>query len=139
MNDTARPAAGTLVSTPSLSRPDDDKGIDAVPRPVASRARDLPDGHHVDTHRHRRAQLLFASNGTMVVTTPGGIWVVPTQRAVWIPAFVDHAVVARGQLALRSLYFTPSMAPGMPETWSTVSLVVRLCEPETEIEPAEVQ
>jgi len=114
---------GLLTTGPSSRRPDDDRGIDRVPRPIASRAvREVPDGQLIERHHHRRAQLLFASKGTMVVTTDQGIWVVPTQRAVWIPAFVDHAVVARSELSLRSLYFTPSTVSAMPETCVVVTV-----------------
>ncbi|MEK9725299.1 MAG: helix-turn-helix transcriptional regulator [Rhodospirillaceae bacterium] len=117
-----------LVTVPSDRRADDDLGIDRVPRPIASRAREVPDGQGYDRHRHNRAQLLFASRGTMVVTTDHGIWVVPPQRAVWIPAFVDHAVLARSQLSLRSLYFRPDLAPNMPETCAVVTVTPLLRE-----------
>ena len=121
-------APGMLVTGRNTMHPDDDHGIDRVPRPIASRSRDITDGHFIARHHHRRAQLLFASKGTMVVTTDQGIWVVPTQRAVWIPAFVDHAVMSRGQLSLRSLYFTPALTPGMPESWSVVTVSTLLRE-----------
>jgi len=111
-----------LTTGPARRRPDDDRGIDRVPRPVASRARDLPQGQLIEAHHHRRAQLLFASNGTMVVSTDQGIWVVPTQRAVWIPAFVDHAVLARSPLSLRSLYFSPAIVPDMPKDCAVVTV-----------------
>jgi len=122
MSKHPRHTEGMLVTGLDMAHPDDDVGIDRIERPVASRSRDLPDGHRIKHHRHRRAQLLFASRGTMVVNTDQGIWVVPTQRAVWIPAFVDHAVTSRSQLSLRSLYFTPVMAPGMPETCAVVTV-----------------
>jgi len=111
-----------LTAGPAQQRPDDDRGIDRVPRPVASRVRELPQGHLVEAHHHRRAQLLFASRGTMVVSTDQGIWVVPTQRAVWIPALVDHAVLTRSQLSLRSLYFSPSIVPDMPKACAVVTV-----------------
>jgi len=111
-----------LTAGPARQSPDDDRGIDRVPRPVASRSRELPQGQLIEAHHHRRAQLLFASQGTMVVSTDQGIWVVPTQRAVWIPAFVDHAVLARSPLSLRSLYFTPSIVPGMPKACAVVTV-----------------
>ena len=40
-----------------------------VPRPVAAMAKDFPDGNRVPPHRHRRAQLVFAAKGVMVVWT----------------------------------------------------------------------
>ena len=47
---------------------------------------DYEDGHRVRRHRHRRAQLLYAISGVMVVETEAGIWVVPPTRGVWVPA-----------------------------------------------------
>ena len=35
---------------------------------------------------HREAQLVYAAKGTMQVTTPKGRWLVPPDRAVWVPA-----------------------------------------------------
>jgi len=121
-------AAGMLISGPNHSRPDDDYGIDRVPRPIASRAREMPDGYYTERHQHRRAQLLFASKGTLVATTDQGIWVVPSQRALWIPVFEDHAVLARGQVSLRSLYFRPGLVPHMPSACTVVTVTPLLRE-----------
>ena len=43
-------------------------------------------GVRLDTHMHREAQLVYAAKGTMQVTTPKGRWLVPPDRAVWVPA-----------------------------------------------------
>ena len=47
---------------------------EASARPVAGLAVDYEDGHRVRRHRHRRAQLLYAISGVMVVETEAGIW-----------------------------------------------------------------
>src|ERR1051326_7965506 len=47
-------------------------------------ARDYRKGVRLDTHMHREAQLVYASRGTMQVTTPKGRWLVPPDRAVWV-------------------------------------------------------
>ena len=67
-------------------------------------ARDYRDGHNVDRHSHRRAQLLYASAGVMRVTADHGTWIVPPQQAVWLPAGTVHEVDAVGPLTMRSLY-----------------------------------
>lgn len=51
-----------------------------VPRPVAAMARDLPDGHHIPSHEHRRAQLIYGTTGAITVVTDHGAWVVPATR-----------------------------------------------------------
>ncbi|MFE2409886.1 AraC family transcriptional regulator [Kitasatospora sp. NPDC059408] len=84
-----------------------------VPRPVAAMARDLPDGHHIPPHSHRRAQLIYGTSGAVTVTTDQGIWVVPATRAVWVPAGVTHAMTCTGAVRMRTLYVEPSAAPSL--------------------------
>ncbi|MGF1432479.1 AraC family transcriptional regulator [Kitasatospora sp. LaBMicrA B282] len=85
-----------------------------VPRPLAAMARDLPDGHHIPAHRHRRAQLIYGTSGAMTVVTDRGSWVVPATRAVWVPPGVTHAVTCTGTVRMRTLYLEPAAAPGLP-------------------------
>jgi len=110
--------------TPVFRRitPGSDDAIEEIPRPVVTRIRDIPHDHVIDRHSHRLTQLLFASQGVMSVTTELGVWVVPPQRAVWIPAFVEHEVRARGMVRMRSLYIKPGIFPGLPEECSVVTV-----------------
>ena len=68
-------------------------------------ARQYPRGHRIDTHAHREAQLVFAAEGTMQVTTPRGRWLVPPDRAVWVPAHLPHSIDVVAAIAMRTLYF----------------------------------
>src|SRR3954464_15965956 len=43
-------------------------------------------GFRIHTHMHREAQLVYAASSPMQVTTPKGRWLVPPDRAVWVPA-----------------------------------------------------
>ena len=62
------------------------------------------------SHSHRRDQLLYASTGVMSVTTAKASFVIPPQRAIWIPAEIEHEVSCRGDVSLRTLYVTPELA-----------------------------
>jgi AraC-like DNA-binding protein len=62
-------------------------------------------GVRLDRHMHREAQLVFAIKGTMQVTTPGGRWLVPPDRAVWVPAQLEHAIDVLADIEMRTLYF----------------------------------
>jgi AraC-like DNA-binding protein/quercetin dioxygenase-like cupin family protein len=70
-------------------------------------ARDFPRGLRLDPHKHREAQLVYAAKGTMQVTTPGGRWLVPPDRAVWVPAGLEHAIDVLADIEMRTLYFDP--------------------------------
>lgn len=98
-------------------------GIDDTAGPVVTRATECPADHVIDWHAHNRAQLLYAMTGVMRVVTDAGVWVVPTQRAVWIPPGIAHQVTAQGApLSLRSLYIHADMLGGLPETCCVVTV-----------------
>ena len=62
-------------------------------------------GVRLDTHLHREAQLVYAAEGTMQVTTPKGRWLVPPDRAVWVPARLGHSIDVLADIDMRTLYF----------------------------------
>ena len=62
-------------------------------------------GHRIDPHHHRESQLVYAARGTMQVTTPKGRWLVPPDRAVWVPAHAVHAIDVLADIDMRTLYF----------------------------------
>jgi AraC-like DNA-binding protein/quercetin dioxygenase-like cupin family protein len=68
-------------------------------------ARHYRRGVRLDTHVHREAQLVYAARGTMQVTTPKGRWLVPPDRAVWVPARLEHAIDVLADIDMRTLYF----------------------------------
>src|SRR5664279_760144 len=68
-------------------------------------ARNYRKGTRLDTHMHREAQLVYAARGTMQVTTPKGRWLVPPDRAVWVPAKLEHAIDVLADIEMRTLYF----------------------------------
>ena len=68
-------------------------------------ARSYKKGLRLDPHMHREAQLVYAASGTMQVTTPKGRWLVPPDRAVWVPARLEHAIDVLADIEMRTLYF----------------------------------
>ena len=82
---------------------------DALDRALVAIGNDYPAGHLLDAHAHRRAQLLYGATGVMLVLSEDGGWVVPPQRAVWIPAGVTHQVRMLG-VSTRSAYIEPGAA-----------------------------
>src|ERR1700745_4137287 len=68
-------------------------------------ARSYRKGLRLGPHMHREAQLVYAAAGTMQVTTPKGRWLVPPDRAVWVPARLGHAIDVLADIEMRMLYF----------------------------------
>ncbi|WP_084700951.1 AraC family transcriptional regulator [Streptacidiphilus anmyonensis] len=72
---------------------------------------DLGRLERIDRHHHDRHQLIHPGSGVLQVETAAGSWVVPPQRAVWIPAFTAHAHLARTPTRMRSLSFPAEIDP----------------------------
>jgi AraC-like DNA-binding protein len=81
-----------------------------VPRPVAVMAKNVENNHTTGWHRHKRGQLVFASSGVMVVKTHEGTWVIPPQRAVWVPGGVEHETRTIGAVEMRTVYVSARVA-----------------------------
>ncbi|MFF5297334.1 AraC family transcriptional regulator [Paractinoplanes globisporus] len=73
-------------------------------RPLAHRER-------IEWHDHAVHQLAYPLRGVLEVSTSHGAWVVPPNRAVWIPAGVAHSHRAHGPTELRSLIFDVPVNP----------------------------
>ena len=78
-----------------------------LPRPVAVMAKSFAHDHTTGWHSHKRGQLVFASAGVMVVKTNEGTWVIPPQRAVWVPGGVEHETRTIGAVEMRTVYVAP--------------------------------
>ena len=83
-------------------------------RPVVGLSDVYPAGLVDDFHSHERAQLSYAFSGVMSVVTDNSTFVLPPNRAIWIPAGVRHMVSCRGDVELNVLYIDPDL-PGQPD------------------------
>ena len=93
----------------------DDSDLMTSPQAVVSFSRDYARGDQLPFHQHRKAQLVYANRGTMTVRTGDASYVVPPQRAVWVPSNVEHGIEARSAFSMRSLYLDPDQVGGLPE------------------------
>jgi len=89
---------------------------------IATLTHDYSAGHFIPAHFHDRDQLVYASRGVMTVRTSAGTWVVPTHRAVWIPAAVPHTITMSGMVAMRTLYLKPKLARTLPRGCCVVNV-----------------
>jgi AraC-like DNA-binding protein len=95
---------------------------------IVTLAKNYPGRHVIPVHCHDRDQLVYASHGVMTVRTATGTWIVPPQRAVWIPKAIPHAITMSGDVAMRTLYLKPRLAPSLPRNCSVVNVVPLLKE-----------
>lgn len=60
-------------------------------------------------HYHIEGQLLFATRGVMLVETEEKRWVIPPQRALWLPPLQEHSYSLLSHTELRTLYFSRNL------------------------------
>lgn len=105
--------------------------FDRLPRnraQIVTLAHDYAAGQMIPRHFHDRDQLVFASRGVMTITTADGSWVVPMNRAVWIPERIPHSITMSGQVAMRTLYLRPKLARSLPRDCCVVNVPALLKE-----------
>lgn len=88
-----------------------------IPRRVVVTANDYAAGTTFPEHAHGRGQFAFASRGTISVSTPHGRWLVPPQRACWVPAGVRHEMTMTGPVTMLNTFVSGDAAleAGLPE------------------------
>jgi AraC-like DNA-binding protein len=65
-------------------------------------------------HSHPEAQLIYAVSGVVEVTTETGRWIVPSSRAIWVPASVRHETRSYGEVEFRALLIGSGRSAGLP-------------------------
>ncbi len=67
----------------------------------------MPPDSRYTRHSHDDHQLAWAADGVLTVVTDAGTWVLPSTRALWIPAGAEHETIADGRTTMTSLYLNP--------------------------------
>lgn len=102
--------------TALLHRPQAERRIPrlaALPRPVLARVEALAPGAWSAPHQHPWGQLSYAIEGVLQVETADGCFLAPPERAVWVPAGLQHSIHNIGPAQMRSLYVQAG-TPGLP-------------------------
>lgn len=102
--------------------------LTALPRPVLSRAESLPAGSHTRLHAHDWAQFSYALSGVLEVRTVQASFMAPPQRAIWVPAGVEHVVTTSTPTEMRSLYISESALQMVPPTCRVLTVTPLLRE-----------
>jgi AraC-like DNA-binding protein len=86
----------------------DVKGVDTSPL-AAFAYLDSDQNIRYDWHAHQRHQLIYAFSGTLRLEAENGIYLLPPQRAAWVPAGVSHRTTLRSVISA-SVFFAPAQA-----------------------------
>lgn len=101
----------SILDASSASRLGAPAGVGPVVRSLSMR---YDTGSALPPHRHDWSQLVYASEGVMTVASPDGTWVVPPQRAVWIPHGIEHSIEMSGSVFMRTLYLHRDLGVTLP-------------------------
>ncbi|MBF6029133.1 helix-turn-helix transcriptional regulator [Pseudomonas sp. P115] len=72
--------------------------------------REFASGTVFARHTHDRGQFAYASTGALKMYTDLGNWVVPPQRAIWVPGGVPHEMHMRGDVVMLNTYLDDAAA-----------------------------
>jgi AraC-like DNA-binding protein/quercetin dioxygenase-like cupin family protein len=76
----------------------------------------------IPRHAHDWHQLIYASEGVMWVQTAQGDWVVPPNRAVWVPAGVEHSIEMTGSVFVQTVYLMSTLYGDLPDRCCAVNV-----------------
>ncbi len=79
----------------------------------------------VPEHAHGSDQLIYAISGLMEVSSNEGVYLIPPQFALWIPARTCHRIYMPGPVSMRTLYLRTRLVV-RPESYSAVLYVTPL-------------
>ncbi len=93
--------------------------MEHLPRPIFVRVESFPAGTRVKPHRHDWEQVVYVISGVLGISTATGHHLALPQRAIWIPAGVEHAGSTSEGAEMRSLYID-SVSTGLSVPRCTV-------------------
>ncbi|MGY3694765.1 AraC-like DNA-binding protein [Bradyrhizobium sp. USDA 3240] len=95
---------------------------DQFDRPIVAMSIETGQGNEeLPLHSHRKGQLVVASHGSVMCRAPGGLWIVPPQGAVWIPAGVLHSNCMSEAKKVYVVFIDPQ-ASALPTTCCTFTI-----------------
>ena len=92
------------------------------PAPIHGLGMNLTNGSSIESHRHRRGQVMTATTGVLTVAAAGKSYVVAGRTGLWIPEGFEHAVSVSTDAKMQNLQISRSLAPALPKTISLISV-----------------
>lgn len=103
--------------------------IEDTPRKLVVRRVSHDSGAYAPYHSHGWGQLLFIYEGLIQVSAKDiGYWIVPPQRAVWIPAYTVHDARTINSVLMRNVYISPEAARDLPDNCQVIHITPLLRE-----------
>ncbi|MBV1908810.1 MAG: helix-turn-helix transcriptional regulator [Kangiellaceae bacterium] len=94
----------------------------ALHRPILARVSEMPANYLVEAHQHLWGQLVYSSRGIMKVEVPGANFIIPPERAIWVPCSTLHTVSTKFGLSFRSLYVDNLYSTRLPQVPTAINV-----------------
>jgi len=95
---------------------------------IATLAYEYPRGYRVGEHAHGSDQLIYAVRGVMQVSSGAGVWLIPPQFGIWIPARTLHSIKMPEAVSMRTLYIRRGLTGRLPATCTVLHIAPLLRE-----------
>lgn len=92
------------------------------PRPLVVMENRWVAGTSTGWHSHPRGQLLYATEGVMVIHSDVGSWVVPPNRALWMVTGLRHCVTMSGDVLMRTAYVDEAAIKRLPKASCVINV-----------------
>jgi len=94
-----------------------------LPRRIVVRSIDCNSGDYVPLHSHAWGQLLFLTEGLVETRAKdSGTWIVPPQRALWLPPYVEHEIKVIHSVKMRNVYIAPTTGQHLPTSCQVMNV-----------------
>ena len=90
--------------------------------PVVAHCSDFAPGYATGPHRHMQSQFIYSSAGVMMLSSEQGAWLVPPDRAVWIPAGALHEARMITSVSTMTVWIEPDPTIKMPDKCQVVNV-----------------
>ncbi|MBB5606148.1 MULTISPECIES: helix-turn-helix domain-containing protein [unclassified Janthinobacterium] len=97
-----------------MLEPDHPHFYTELPRELIATARNYAAGLRFPLHSHPRGQFAYAATGAISVLTPQGNWLVPPQRACWLPAGLEHGMQMHGEVLMLNVFIRAQAVASLP-------------------------
>lgn len=79
-------------------------------------------GWEKEPHAHRRGQLLLSVKGLITCEVASGLWLVPSQNALWIPPGKVHDMHCVGDVEIYLVFMDASLIGALPQQCCTLAI-----------------